>query len=161
LNFFHRKAAKVAEKRKGLQKCRNETGKSSGKYRHDHTHSWMIFFATLCDLCGFAVNPVFFDASALRLIRKSAGIPGACTGFESLGSCFSMSFPWRLEDRLKALLRRRQDDAAPFFLNLTRMPGGRARTAGITTEVRTFRDPLRISFLRSRPGSSSCHFDSP
>jgi hypothetical protein len=25
----------------------------------------MIFFATLCGLCGFAVNPVFFDASAL------------------------------------------------------------------------------------------------
>jgi hypothetical protein len=25
----------------------------------------MIFFATLCGLCGFAVNPVVFDASAL------------------------------------------------------------------------------------------------
>jgi hypothetical protein len=72
---------------------------------------------------------------------------------ERLSSCFSMSFPRRQEDRLKALLRRRQDDAAPFFLNLTRMPGGRGKTAGITTEVRTFRDPLRGSFLRSLPGS--------
>jgi hypothetical protein len=33
--------------------------------RHDHAHSWIIFFATLCGLCGFAVNPVFFDVSAL------------------------------------------------------------------------------------------------
>jgi hypothetical protein len=71
-------------------------------HRKDHTHSWMIFFATLRDLCGFAVNPVFFDASALRFIRQSAGIPGVCAGFESLSSCFSMSFPRRQEDRLKA-----------------------------------------------------------
>jgi len=60
LNFFHRRAAKVAEKRKGFKKWRNETGNSSGKCRHDHAHSWMIFFATLCGLCGFAVNPLFF-----------------------------------------------------------------------------------------------------
>jgi hypothetical protein len=39
------------------------------KNRQDHAHSWMIFFATLCGLCGFAVNPVFFDASALVSIR--------------------------------------------------------------------------------------------
>jgi len=56
----------AAEKRKGFQKCRNESGKSSGKNRHDHAHSWMFFFATLCGLCGFAVNPVFFDTSALE-----------------------------------------------------------------------------------------------
>ncbi|MCU0776359.1 MAG: hypothetical protein MUF86_01670 [Akkermansiaceae bacterium] len=35
------------------------------KNLHHHAHSWMIFFATLCGLCGFAVNPGIFDASAL------------------------------------------------------------------------------------------------
>lgn len=45
----------------------DETGKPSGKFRHDHAHSWMIFFATLCGLCGFAVNPVLIDESAQSL----------------------------------------------------------------------------------------------
>jgi hypothetical protein len=60
-NIFHRRAAEVAKETQSVSKaeCKMAT-------THPAEPEFLgIFSATLGGLCGFAVNPIFFDALAM------------------------------------------------------------------------------------------------